>query len=118
MKLIKKGITVLLLASVLLSSCTSVKVNSDNKSDYSVLKKDTEYTIHKKNGERVKNFRFIKDDEIKIIGILDNGKQIEIDKIDILKISKISVGKTTSILAVGVGLLIAIPSYIKNEPIR
>lgn len=45
----KKGIALLLIISTLLTSCISVKVLSGKGNDYSVLKKDVKYTIHRIN---------------------------------------------------------------------
>ncbi len=69
MNKIKKGITALLLMANLLS-CTSVKVSSKNNFDYSALKENAEYTVHKVNGSKIKEFQFIKEQEDEIIGVV------------------------------------------------
>ena len=116
-KMFKKGIALLLIISTLLTSCISVKVPSGKGNDYSVLKKDVKYTIHRINGDKIRDFKFIKEDEDKIIGEVDEGERLEINKTDIKKVSKISVGKNVSLVDIIVGLVIVIPAYVKNEPV-
>lgn len=113
----KKGIALLLIISTLLTSCISVKVPSGKGNDYSVLKKDVKYIIHRINGDKIRDFKFIKEDEDKIIGEVDEGERLEINKTDIKKVSKISVGKNVSLAAIILGLVIVIPAYVKNEPV-
>lgn len=112
----KKGIALLLIISTLLTSCISVKVPSGKGNDYSVLKKDVKYTIHRINGDKIRDFKFIKEDEDKIIGEVDE-ERLEINKTDIKKVSKISIGKNVSLAAIILGLVIVIPAYVKNEPV-
>lgn len=116
-KMFKKGIALLLIISTLLTSCISVKVPSGKGNDYSVLKKDVKYIIHRINGDKIRDFKFIKEDEDKIIGEVDEGERLEINKTDIKKVSKISVGKNVSLAAIILGLVIVIPAYVKNEPV-
>lgn len=115
-KMFKKGIALLLIISTLLTSCISVKVPSGKGNDYSVLKKDVKYTIHRINGDKIRDFKFIKEDEDKIIGEVDE-ERLEINKTDIKKVSKISIGKNVSLVAIILGLVIVIPAYVKNEPV-
>ena len=115
-KMFKKGIALLLIISTLLTSCISVKVPSGKGNDYSVLKKDVKYTIHRINGDKIRDFKFIKEDEDKIIGEVDE-ERLEINKTDIKKVSKISIGKNVSLAAIILGLVIVIPAYVKNEPV-
>lgn len=112
----KKGIALLLIISTLLTSCISVKVPSGKGNDYSVLKKDVKYTIHRINGDKIRDFKFIKEDEDKIIGEVDE-ERLEINKTDIKKVSKISIGKNVSLATIILGLVIVIPAYVKNEPV-
>ena len=116
-KMFKKGIALLLIISTLLTSCISVKVPSGKGNDYLVLKKDVKYIIHRINGDKIRDFKFIKEDEDKIIGEVDEGERLEINKTDIKKVSKISVGKNVSLAAIILGLVIVIPAYVKNEPV-
>ena len=116
-KMFKKGIALLLIISTLLTSCISVKVPSGKGNDYSVLKKDVKYTIHRINRDKIRDFKFIKEDEDKIIGEVDEGERLEINKTDIKKVSKISIGKNVSLAAIILGLVIVIPAYVKNEPV-
>ncbi len=115
-KMFKKGIALLLIISTLLTSCISVKVPSGKGNDYSVLKKDVKYTIHRINGDKIRDFKFIKEDEDKIIGEVDE-ERLEINKTDIKKVSKISIGKNVSLATIILGLVIVIPAYVKNEPV-
>ena len=112
---IKKGIVALLLMANLLS-CTSVKVSSKNNFDYSALKENAEYTVHKVNGSKIKKFQFIKEQEGEIIGVVDKEQQV-ISKDEIQKISKMSEGKTILLVVVGVVLAIFIPAYVNNKPV-
>ena len=48
---------------------------------------------------------------------MDEGERLEINKTDIKKVSKISVGKNVSLAAIILGLVIVIPAYVKNEPV-
>ena len=115
MNKIKKGIAALLLMANLLS-CTSVKVSSKKNFDYSAMNENAEYTVHKVNGSKIKEFQVIKKQEDEIIGVVDKEQQV-ISKDEIQKISKMSEGKTILLVVVGVGLAIFIPAYVNNKPV-
>lgn len=101
---------------LLLSSCVTNKVGPKNNYNYSGLKTFTEYIITKKDGEKVRQFEFVSENDNEIQGRVGTNDLV-ISKNDIDKIAKFSFGKTVLIGVVAVAVAIIIPAYAKNEPV-
>lgn len=100
----------------LLNSCISTKVSSNNNYDYSILKQNSKYIVETKDGNKIREFEFFSDNENFITGKQD-GKEIQIEKNNINKVSKFSAGKTIPLIVGGIAAAILLPAYIKNEPV-
>ncbi|CCG52271.1 Probable transmembrane of unknown function [Flavobacterium indicum GPTSA100-9 = DSM 17447] len=81
----------------MLNSCITTKVNSTNKQDYSVLKENKLYIIKTKNLGTIRHFKFISETDENIKGFYLN-KELNINKNDIIKINKFSLGKTAALV--------------------
>lgn len=105
-----------ILSLIILTSCVSTKVSSENNYDYSILKPNSKYIIETKNGNKIRAFELIKVTENSIVGNQEN-KEIYINKNDINRVLKFSAGKTIPLVIVGVGVAILAPAYAKNKPV-
>ncbi|MEJ8597571.1 hypothetical protein JSO62_02515 [Riemerella anatipestifer] len=113
----KNVIKLSLLSFIVLTSCMSTKVSSENNFDYSVLKPGSWYTIENKNGTKIRAFELTKVTESSIIGKQEE-KELIIDKNDVNKVLKLSIGKTIPLIITGVGVAVLLPAYIKNKPVE
>jgi len=97
-------------------SCVSTKVSFKNNYDYSVLRNNATYIIETKDGNKIRQFQFLRQTENLIVGKQENTEiQIEKDKID--KILKPSAGKTIPLIVGIVGAAVVVPAYIGNKPV-
>lgn len=78
---------------LLLSSCVTSKINTSNKQDYSVLKENKMYIVKTKSLGTFRRFKFINETNESITGFYQNRK-LQINKNQIVKINKFSIGKT------------------------
>lgn len=106
-----------LFSSVLfLNACISTKVSSKNNYDYSVLKTNSKYIIQTKDGNKIRQFEYLGNNDNSIIGNQE-GQEIQIEKNSINKVLKFSAGKTIPLIVGGITIAIILPAYIKNEPV-
>jgi len=97
----KKIILACFLCQFIFSSCVTTKVNSSNKNDYSVLKENKTYIIKTKSKGTIRHFTFKNETNDNVIGMYQNS-EMQINKNDIIKINKFSIGKTIPIIFAGV----------------
>ena len=101
---------------IFLTSCVSTKVSSKNNYNYSILKTNSKYIVETKDGNKIRQFEYLSENENSLIG-KQEGKEIQIEKNNINKVLKFSAGKTIPLVIGGIGVAILLPSYIKNEPV-
>jgi hypothetical protein len=80
------------------------------------LKTNSKYIIETKDGNKIRQFEFLSENENSIIGKQEE-KEIQIEKNNINKVLKFSAGKTIPLIIGGIGIAILLPAYIKNEPV-
>lgn len=102
-----------LLCLLLLSSCVTTKINSSNKDDYSVIKENKMYVIKTKSLGIIRHFKFITKTNESITGIYQNN-ELQINKNDILKINKFSLGKTLALIITPIIIIVPISSIKLN----
>ncbi|WP_407404951.1 hypothetical protein [Chryseobacterium sp.] len=100
----------------ILSSCVSTKVSSKNNFDFSVLKANSNYIIETKEGNKIREFEFLRSNETMLIG-KQEGKDLQIEKNNVNRILKHSAGKTIPLVVGIIGAAILVPAYVKNEPV-
>ncbi|EKT4550756.1 hypothetical protein JE952_002412 [Flavobacterium psychrophilum] len=86
-----------ILCLLLLSSCVITKINTSNKQDYSALKENKMYIIKTKSLGTIRRFKFINETNESITGIYQK-RELQINKNEIGKINKFSIGKTAAIV--------------------
>ncbi|WP_124641123.1 hypothetical protein [Amniculibacterium aquaticum] len=111
----KKIISFCLIWLLIFTSCVTTKVNSSNKNNYSVLKENKTYIIKTKSKGNIRQFIFKNSTGNSIIGVYQN-KELQISKDDILKINKLSLGKTIPVVFVGL-LIGGFSIYMTNSPV-
>lgn len=111
----KKILTISTL-SIFLISCVSTKVSSKNDYDYSVLKNNSKYILETKDGKKIRQFEFLKQTENLIVGKQENS-EVQIEKSNIKKILKPSIGKTIPLVVGAIGAAVLIPAYVANKPV-
>lgn len=110
-----KFVILLFFASVF-TSCVSTQLSADNNFDYSVLRVNSKYSIETNNGEKIRAFQFIKQDNLQLVGTIEE-KNINIEKANINKIQKFSAGKTVPLILGAVVAAILVPAFAKNKPV-
>lgn len=112
----KMKIFLLFLTIICSISCVSTKVSSKNDYDYSVLRNNSKYIIETKDGNKIRQFEFLRQTENLIVGKQENS-EVEIEKVNINKILKPSAEKTIPLIVGIVGIAAVIPAYIGNKPV-
>ena len=95
---------------VLVTSCVSTKVSSDNNFDYSVLQQNTNYIIETRDYKKIRQFKFVSQTKDSITG-KQKDQEIKLNKNKILQIKKPSTGKTVGLIA-GILAVAGIGSFI------
>ncbi|SFI11554.1 hypothetical protein [Halpernia frigidisoli] len=111
-----KKIFALVILMTLFTSCVSTKVSLQNNFDFSVLKSKSKYIVDTKDGNKIRSFEYLDQNETQLIGKLEE-KNLNIEKTNITKIAKFSAGKTVPLLVGIVAAAIVIPAYSKNKPV-
>ncbi|MCU7616680.1 hypothetical protein NZ698_05680 [Chryseobacterium sp. PBS4-4] len=106
----------LILIATSSTSCVSTKVSFKNNYDYSVLRNNSKYIIETKDGNKIRQFEFLKQTENLIVGKQENS-EVQIEKGNINKILKQSAGKTIPLIVGIVGVAVVIPAYTDNKPV-
>jgi PBP1b-binding outer membrane lipoprotein LpoB len=82
---------------LLLNSCVTTIINTSNKQNYSALKENKMYIINTKSISTIRRFKFINETNESITGIYQK-RELQINKNEIVKINKFSIGKTAAIV--------------------
>ena len=97
---------------LLISSCVTSKINTSNKQDYSVLKENKMYIVKTKSLGTFRRFKFINETNESITGFYQNRK-LQINKNQIVKINKFSIGKTLAAVLPPI-LIVSILSFLNS----
>lgn len=106
----------LFLSGILFTSCVSTKVSFKNNFDYSVLKTDKNYIIENQDGNKIRGFKYLSQNDMSVTGSQE-GKEISIQKSQIKRILKPSTGKTLGLVVGVIGAAVVIPAYVGNRPV-
>lgn len=109
----KKIISFCFICLLIFNSCVTTKVNLSNKNDYSVLKENKTYRIKTKSKGTIRHFKFNTENNESIIGMYQNN-ELQINKNDILKINKFSLGKTLALIITPIIIIVPISSIKLN----
>jgi len=112
----KRALIAILISGTSFISCVSTKVSRNNNFDYSALKADKNYIIETGDGNKIRAFTYLNQNDFSLSGTIEE-KEISIEKHQIKRILKPSTGKALGLVVGIIGAAVVIPAYAGNRPV-